>query len=69
MELQLALLRADMAWLARLQDQPQWSRFASEVQRDWQARRRRLSTEILDAGERQRLEVAWAELRDALGFG
>jgi len=69
MELQLALLRADMAWLTRLRDQPQRSDFAAEAQRDWQARLRRLSTEILDAGERQRLEVAWAELRDGLDLG
>lgn len=66
LELQLALLRADLAWLGRLRGHPNRDQLADEVQRRW---RERLDAEInrpRDAWERELIDAARDELRRAI---
>jgi len=62
-ELQLALLRADLAWLSRLEGHTDWPRLAREVKQRWRETLEALTATVRDARERRNIEEAYDELR------
>jgi len=62
MELQLALLRADLTWLGRLQGHADWPRLAREVRQRWQETLESLAVIVRDAREQRIIEEAYDEL-------
>jgi transcriptional regulator with XRE-family HTH domain len=69
MELQHALLRADLDWLAALQGDAGWARRAGEVRLRWQARLEDLASTLQAPSERELLDLARRELRAGTGVG
>ncbi len=65
-ELQLALLRADLAWLGRLQGHADWPRLVQEVKQRWQETLGALTVTARDAQEQRNLEAAYGELRQGV---
>jgi transcriptional regulator with XRE-family HTH domain len=65
MELQLALLRGDLAWLAALRDEPGWSRWAGDVRQRWQGRLDGLAATLYAPSECALLDLARRELQRA----
>lgn len=65
-QMQLALLRADVGWLQRLCGTPAWPQAAGEVRRYWHRHLHDLETRTLDACERDLVAMAYDELRAGL---
>ena len=65
LELQLALLENDMAWLRRLAGTRQWPRMAEAMRARWMPRLATWRRDCLDEQERQRLDEAGETLLDA----
>jgi transcriptional regulator with XRE-family HTH domain len=65
-ELQIALLQRDLAWLARLGDTTAGQALAERVRAEWQHRLDMLRSSALDAGERRLLADAAALLAASL---
>ena len=61
-EVQLACLRTDLAWLERLQNCTGWQAWASEVHHTWQARLAAHAANENDPTEKALLETARREL-------
>jgi transcriptional regulator with XRE-family HTH domain len=65
LELQLALLARDLAWLQRLQHSPHWPRLAEELLESWAPRLAAWRREAADPEQRQRIARAQRDLRKA----
>jgi hypothetical protein len=63
MELQLALLRGDLAWLAALRDEPGWARWAGDVRQRWLGRLDGLAAALHAPSECALLDLAQRELQ------
>ena len=65
LELQLALLERDIAWLQRLQDSPHRSRLAEEVMHTWSPRLASWRRRALEEEQRRFIAAAQKALREA----
>jgi len=65
LELQLALLERDMAWLRRLQQSPQWSRLADELLKAWSPQLAAWRREALEQEQQHWIAAARRALREA----
>lgn len=66
LELQLALLRADLAWLERLRGHPDRDQLADEVRRRWRTRLDTQANQPRDSWERDLIDAVRDELRQTM---
>lgn len=65
LELQLALLERDLAWLQRLHQSRRWSRLAEDLFQTWSPQLAAWRREAMDQEERRRIAGAQQALREA----
>lgn len=61
-EMELALLQADLRWLKQLRGNPDRAKLCREVRQGWQTRLDNLKASLPDSGEQGLLEQAWQQL-------